>query len=120
MNPESAHDLHGIQSERDSGGADDLLDALLRARQRDHPNFPVIPIRRMNRRFRFHQRTTMSRFIIICREDRKADGKPGMYVQATRKHFEDWDTAVAYAKAIHPAREPIVIDVEENHARQIS
>lgn len=117
MNPESAHDLHGIQDERDSGGADDLLDALMLDLD---TVFPSIRVQYTGRTFRFHQRTTMSRFIIICREDRKADGKPGMYVQATRKCFEEWDTAVAYAKGIAPSREPIVIDVEENHARQIS
>lgn len=58
-------------------------------------------------------------FLVICREDRKANGKPGDYALATRRIFPDAKSARDWAKGINRARSPLVVsgDFHHLHAR---
>jgi hypothetical protein len=48
-------------------------------------------------------------YIVVCREDRQADGAPGEYSLATRRVFPDRCSAALYAAGISPSRDPLVV-----------
>lgn len=48
-------------------------------------------------------------YIVICREDKKEDGSPGVYALATRTIFPDKEAADMYAAGCAECREAIVV-----------
>jgi len=51
----------------------------------------------------------MNHFIVVCRNDRNADGTPGPYGLATRRVFSSEEQAQTYALGVSPSREPLVV-----------
>lgn len=51
----------------------------------------------------------MNHFIVVCRNDRNADGTTGPYGLATRRVFTSEAAAKDYAAGVSPSREPLVV-----------
>lgn len=50
-------------------------------------------------------------FIVICRDDTKADGSKDDYMLATSRFFETVTEAVKFAAPINSSREPLIAQI---------